>query len=249
MIGAATLRSGFETALRIVYPPHCLACNEIVGSQGGLCGKCWAQTPFISGLTCDLCGTPLPGEEAEGGIVHCDDCLRIARPWTRGRAALIYRDSARRLILGFKHGDRTEIARAAGQWMATAAQEIRLPGQIVVPTPLHWQRLFARRYNQAALLAAETARCLGLSHCPDLLERYRHTGTQEGKGAMARFDNLADAIRVNPRHAARIRGRPVLLVDDVFTSGATLAACADACLSAGADDVRVLALARVVKDG
>ncbi len=239
---------GIQAMLRIVYPPHCLACNAIVGSEGGLCASCWAETPFITGLRCDLCGMPLPGEDA-GGIVHCDDCLRIARPWTRGRAVLIYRGAARRLILGFKHGDRTELACAAGQWVANAAQELHQPGQIVAPAPLHWRRLFARRYNQAALLAAEAARRLGLEHCPDLLQRHRFTGTQEGRGLEARFDNLADAIRVHPRHVARVAGRPVLLVDDVFTSGATLAACAEACLSAGARDVQVVALARVVKEG
>lgn len=246
-MGSATLQSGVQAALRLVYPPHCLACNAIVGSEGGLCAACWSETPFINGLCCDLCGAPLPGEDT-GETVHCDDCLRIARPWSRGRAALIYRGAARRMVLGLKHGDRTELARAAGRWMAAAARDIRLPGQIVAPAPLHWRRLFARRYNQAALLAAETARCLGLDHCPELLVRHRFTGTQEGKGVDARFDNLADAIRLHPRHRARIAGRPVLLVDDVLTSGATLAACAEACLAAGAGDVQVVALARVVKD-
>lgn len=237
-----------RSVLRLVYPPHCLSCNAIVGTEDGLCADCWAATPFLTGLGCDLCGAPLPGEESDE-ILHCDDCLRVARPWSRGRAVMAYRDNARRLVLGFKHGDRTEFARAAGGWMALAARDIALPGQIVVPTPLHWRRLFARRYNQAALLAAETARHLGLDHCPDLLLRYRYTGSQDGKGRDARFANLHDSIAVHPRRAALVEDRPVLLVDDVLTSGATLAASAEACLAAGASDVRVVALARVVKDG
>ena len=247
MMGSASLRSGVEAVLRTVYPPHCLACNAIVGTEGGLCAACWSETPFITGLCCDLCGAPLPGEDPDDSAL-CDDCLRIARPWSRGRAALIYTGAARRMVLGLKHGDRTELARAAGRWMASAAREICQPGQIVAPAPLHWRRLFRRRYNQAALLAEQVARGLGLEHCPDLLVRHRFTGTQEGKGLEARFDNLADAIRLHPRHLARIADRPVLLVDDVLTSGATLAACAQACLSAGAREVQVVALARVVKD-
>lgn len=248
MLGNAALRSGFRAMMHVVYPPHCLTCNAIVGTDGGLCADCWGRTPFLTGLRCDLCGVPLPGDDPTE-IACCDDCLRIARPWSKGRAVLAYRDNGRRLVLSFKHGDRTELARAAGAWMAIAARDIRLPGQIVAPTPLHWRRLFKRRYNQAALLGARLASELELEHCPDLLKRHRFTGSQEGKGRDARFANLVDSISINPRQSVRVADRPVLLVDDVLTSGATLAACAEACYAAGATDVRVVALARVVKDG
>ncbi|RYH11008.1 ComF family protein [Tropicimonas sp. IMCC6043] len=244
---SAVLQSGVQAVMRLVYPPHCLTCNAIVGTDHGLCPDCWSRTPFLAGLRCDLCGAPLLGDDPTE-IVHCDDCRVSARLWTRGRAVLAYRDNARTLVLALKHGDRTDLAEPAGRWMARVAQDIRLPGQIVAPAPLHWRRLFRRRYNQAGLLGSVVARELGLEHCPDLLVRHRFTGTQEGKGVDARFANVAGAIRVPPRHHARIADRPVLLVDDVLTSGATLAACAEACYSAGAGDVRVLALARVVKD-
>jgi predicted amidophosphoribosyltransferase len=119
---------------------------------------------------------------------------------------------------------------------------------LVAPVPLHWLRLLTRRYNQAALLSAAVARQAGLDHCPDLLHRRRDTRSQEGRDRDARFANVTGAMRVAPRRAARIAGRPVLLVDDVMTSGATLAACAEACLAAGATVVSVLVLARVAKD-
>jgi predicted amidophosphoribosyltransferase len=118
----------------------------------------------------------------------------------------------------------------------------------VAPVPLHWLRLIRRRYNQAALLSAGLARAAGLEHCPDLLLRRRATPSQEGRGRDGRFANLAEALVLHPRRAARVEGRHVLLVDDVMTSGATFAAAAEACLAGGALDVSVLALARVSKD-
>ena len=118
----------------------------------------------------------------------------------------------------------------------------------MVPVPLHWWRLIRRKYNQAALLSAALARSSGLEHCPDLLIRLRNTGSQEGRARDDRFANLKGAFAVHPRRRARIVGRPVLVVDDVMTSGATFSAAAMACLAAGAARVDVLSLARVAKD-
>ncbi len=238
---------GLQSALHLIFPPQCISCGMLVESDFALCGPCWRETNFIAGLVCDRCGTPLPGEPAEAAE-YCDDCMRIARPWARGRSALIYKDNARRLILALKHGDRTDLARPAAGWMLRAAAPILVPGMLVVPVPLHRFRLLRRRYNQAALLAQGVARAAGLTLCPDLLQRGRRTEVQDGKGVEARFSNLSGALAANPRRAARADGRHVLLVDDVMTSGATLAAAAEACLRAGATDVSTLVLARVAKD-
>ena len=134
------------------------------------------------------------------------------------------------------------------EWLHRAAKPILTPGMLVAPVPLHWWRLFRRRYNQAALLAGGLAALAGLEHCPDLLQRHRATGTQDGRSRDGRFANMQGALRVHPGRKARVRGRDILLVDDVMTSGATLAACARACLDAGASRVDVAVLARVAKE-
>ena len=236
-----------QAALHLIYPPQCLSCDARVTTDFGLCGECWRATPFITGLVCHQCGTPLPGQDT-GHLETCDDCLTIARPWSQGRAALLYKDNARHLVLALKHGDRLDLARPAATWLLKSVQPMLLPNMLVAPIPLHWLRLIKRRYNQSALLSGALAKLAHLDHCPDLLIRRRHTPSQEGRSRDARFANLANSLAIHPRRTNLAAGRHILLIDDVMTSGATFAAAAEACVAAGASGVSVLALARVAKD-
>ena len=165
-----------------------------------------------------------------------------------------YGDVSRDLVLGFKHGDRTDAAPMFGSWLHRVGRPLMTPGALVVPVPLHRWRLFSRRFNQSALLADALVRFdrassdpASLEFCPDLLVRTRRTRTQGGLKARARHLNVRGAFAVRTRRRNQLRGRDVVLIDDVMTTGATLEACARTLLKAGAQSVRVLTLARVVR--
>ncbi len=238
-----------QKALNVLYPPQCVTCNAAVDAVGdGLCAQCWGDTPFIRGLACDCCGVPLPGEEATDLRCNCDSCMKTPRLWGRGRAVALYGGNIRKMVLALKHGDRTELAETAGHWMAHASGDILTDKTLIAPVPLHWSRLFKRRYNQAALMAAAFAKQTGNPLCQDLLIRRHRTASLDGKTLQERHETLAGNIFVHPRRKIRMAGRPIVLVDDVMTSGATLTACTNACLSAGASRVDVVVLARVAKD-
>ena len=236
-----------QSVIRAIYPPQCVACDALTDDDFGLCGACWSQTAFIDGLVCDKCGTPLPGEDLDE-VVQCDDCMTIARPWDHGRAVYAYSGVGRRLILGLKHGDRTDLAPAMASWMVKKTLKLGLLDPVIVPIPLHWVRLARRRYNQSALIAVEMGKQLKMDVCVDAILRPKATKSLDGHSHDARFAALSGAIIPNTKRIAQIAGRSVLLVDDVMTSGATLAAATEALHAAGATKVSIVTLARVVKD-
>jgi ComF family protein len=244
-----------RSMLDAVLPPLCLGCGEIVGASGALgapgalCAGCWQGFSFIAAPQCACCGDPFA--EYIGDEALCAGCLARRPKFRRARAALAYDTQSRRLVLPFKHGDRTDIARACGGWMARAGSELLAEADLIAPVPLHWRRLLTRRYNQALLLARAVFRATsgdaGPRLVPDLLRRHRWTGSQAGLRAKERRRNVREAFDIHPRWAAEVAGKTVLLVDDVLTTGATAEACARVLQRGGARHVDVLTLARVVR--
>lgn len=235
-----------QTMIRTIYPPQCVGCEALTEDDHGLCATCWTDTVFIHGAHCDACGAPLPGESQIDGLI-CDDCISTKRPWTKGRAALGYIGKGRSLVLSLKHGDRTDLAKPAARWMARYCADLLTNTSVFVPIPLHWTRMVRRTYNQAALLSAQLSHLTGTPHVPDALRRPHATPMMDGLTQHQRFELLHAALRPNPRKAAEISGRDVVLVDDVMTSGATFSAATKAVKKMGARRVCVLALARVTK--
>jgi ComF family protein len=244
----ARLRSLGRVALDALLPPHCLTCEAPVDRQGTQCGACFTGLSFVTAPLCERCGVPFPHGGA--GIPHlealwCEVCVTAPPAFTAARAALRYDEGAKALILPFKHRDRTELAAPLARHMARAGADLLRAADLLVPVPLHRWRLFRRRHNQAALLAARLSRLSGTPHAPMLLRRLRATAPLGELGARAREAALEGAFGLAPYAAARLRGRRVLLIDDVMTSGATADGCARILLAGGAREVMVLAAARL----
>lgn len=236
------VRGAALRALDLLLPPQCLACGALVDEPGALCAACWTRIQFIAPPFCACCGLPFeldPGREAV-----CGDCARSPPSFARARTVMRYDDASKGLILRFKHGDRTEAAPAFGRWMARAGSILTAEADVIVPVPLHRWRLFTRRYNQAALLAVALGRIANVPVAADALVRRRHTAPQGGD-RISRARNVKGAFAV--ARPGAIAGRSVLVVDDVFTTGATLSECARVLRGGGASRVDIVTLARVLR--
>ncbi len=229
----------------LALPPQCLACHAPVAEMGSLCPACWARLKLIERPYCERLGIPFAYDLGPGALSA--EAIADPPPFDRARAAAVYDDVARRLVHGLKYRDRLELARWMAGWMARAGGDILDKADIIVPVPLHRRRLWWRRYNQSALLAHGLAVKAGKPVTYDAFIRVRATAQQVGLSAEERDRNVRGAFRMTAEGKRAIAGRRVLLVDDVYTTGATVKASTRALLRAGAVGVDILVFARVVK--
>lgn len=241
------VRPAARLALDVLLPPQCFACGAPVADPARLCGDCFRASDFITEPQCARCGLPFDFETEPGRI--CALCAAQPPEFDRARAALRYDDPLRQALLGFKHGDRTDMAEglAALLWRVGAPMLHSADG--VLPVPLHRWRLWRRRYNQSALIARILADRAGIAFLPDALVRKRQTRSQGGLSATARRRNVRGAFAAGDGMKPLIDGRRLVIVDDVYTTGATVEACARTLRRAGAASVDVLTVARVVRSG
>jgi ComF family protein len=243
------MRRAFARVLDAVLPPRCLKCGLVVatqtGSHGALCPSCWQGLSFLGAPCCACCGQPFDFEMGPGAL--CGACTQAPPALDRARAVMRYDEASRDLVLAFKHADRTSLTPAFAAWLKRAGEELLAEADVIVPVPLHWSRLFTRRYNQAALLALALGDLTGKEVMPDLLVRRRATRKQGHLGRLARQRNVAGAFALHPGRASALAGKRVLLIDDVITTGATVSNCARVLRQGGAAAIDVLALARVIQ--
>lgn len=237
------LRAATGRTLNVALPPLCPACRGLVG-ENGLCASCWAKLSFIAPPYCERLGIPFAYDPGPGML----SMQALANPpaYQRARAAVRYDDIARKLVHALKYGDRIELAPLMGRWIARAGHELLSNADALVPVPLHWRRLWMRRFNQSMLLAKAISYASGVPIAETALKRVKATVQQVGLSKTERAQNVQGAFRVPPESKAAVKGRRLILVDDVLTSGATSDACARALLRAGAANVDVLVFARVV---
>jgi ComF family protein len=231
--------------LDLLLPPRALDEHTFTGAvqSRGLTADAWTRISFIEAPVCAACGAPFEYDFGPGA--RCAACLARAPAFDRARAACLYDENSRDLILKLKHADRTDLAPLFARWLARAAADLIAEVDAVVPVPLHPLRLIRRRFNQAAEIARPMAGAAGLGYWPDALARVRRTQSQAGRSGSGRRRNVAGAFQVPRRWRERVAGARILLVDDVLTTGATAEACARTLKAAGAAGVDLAVIARV----
>lgn len=240
--GAAAVGGGIAD---LALPPQCLACDRHVAEAGGLCAACWGGFRLIEQPYCARLGIPFSYDLGRGALSA--EAIADPPPFDRCRAVAHFDTVARTLVHGLKYRDHVELARWMGEWMARAGIDILAEADLIVPVPLHRFRLWTRRFNQSAALARSVAAAAGKRFAPTVLRRVRPTAQQVGLSAAERDRNVRGAFRVVPEVRPEIAGRRALLVDDVYTTGATVKAATRALLRGGAGAVDVLVFARVVR--
>jgi len=239
-------RGFLHKMLDLLLPPRCLGTGEIVDRQGMVTPAFWSQLTFIDTPYCQTCGLPFPFATPEGTL--CAACIEEEPVFDAARAAVVYCKASRQLILDFKYGDRLHAVDTFLPWLARAGTEMLAETNLIIPVPLHRKRLWQRRFNQSALLAQKLARAGGKTYMPNGLIRRRHTIPQKGLSRKERYRNVKNAFAVPPPAQTALNGKTVMIVDDVFTSGATLNECARILKKAGAAKVFVLTVARVTRE-
>ncbi len=233
-------------AVDMVLPPRCPMTGDLVDRQGMVSPEAWRKLAFIGDPHCESCGIPFEYGMEEGG--KCLACLEHPPVFGRARAALKYDEASRGVILGFKHGDKTYAVASFVPMLRQAGRDVLAGADVLIPVPLHPYRLIRRRYNQAAMIGQELSKAIDIPHWPLALRRIRPTVTQGHLSAEARLKNVKKAFAVNPKFEVVLKGRRVVLLDDVFTTGATVSECTKVLLKSGVASVDVLTVARVVRN-
>jgi ComF family protein len=228
----------------LVYPPVCPACGVLTGRHASFCPRCWREIRFIERPYCEVLGIPFSYDPGDGMV----SAEAIAEPpvFDRMRSVAIHEGPVRHLVHGLKYRDRTDLAPMMALWMLRASDGQVAACDAIVPVPLHRRRFASRKFNQSAELARHLSRQSGRPFLPRTLVRVKNTARQVGLTAHAREDNVRAAFRVVAGRETDVAGKHIVLVDDVYTTGATVSSACRALRRAGAAEVTVLTFAMAV---
>lgn len=260
------LKSSVGWFIDFILPLRCSLCDRKVLDEQSLCAGCAKELCYMADPLCQICGVPFDVPMPKDSL--CGACLQALPLYTTARSAVMYQGAGRDLALSLKHAKNFMAAPVMAKLMALSWQSVlaadRLDqlegvggainrqkdyGMVVIPVPLHPYRLFFRRFNQSALIASYFAQSVDQTFLPNSLRRKKNTLTQGGLGRRDRARNVSQAFVVPRAQRHRIEGRKVILIDDVYTTGATVQSCTRALLQAGAQEVHVLTFARVKSNG
>lgn len=236
------MRKILKTLLDFLLPHSCPICHQR-GVESGLCSECFSKLEFIGQQKCSVCGSPL--DAIVPGMTVCGKCLKDPPYFHQAEAVFKYNDAIKKLILPFKHSDHIELTNLFVQWMSANSRHMIEHADILIPVPLHWSRLLKRKYNQSALLAQRLSIRYKKEYEPLILVRVKATKSQGHLTSKERKKNVSGVFKI--KHKKLIKDKFILLIDDVFTTGATANECAKILLKSGAKSVDVLTIAKVVK--
>lgn len=243
LAGSAVFASG-RLAGRILFPPVCPGCNRQVARTGTICPACWSQLQFLTKPCCPVTGLPFRLDRGDGFL--SGEALSDPPPFDHARAVVEHDGLAQNLVTRLKYGGRTELAPWMAMWMMRAGEDLIDGGDFVIPVPLHRWRFWRRGYNQSAELARIIAQIKNKRFCPEILVRKKYTRPQVGLGAKERKKNVYGVFVVPRLCRSMLKGKHIILVDDVYTTGATVKAATRMLKRAGAARVDVITFSRVV---
>lgn len=226
-----------EKTLNIIIPHKCMLCNTIVDE--GLCSDCWGRINFISEPVCQVCGVPF---EYDSEHELCSSCIKKSPAFDKASSVFLYDEFSRPLITKFKYSDNLHFLPYLAKMLNSKTAELK--ADFIVPVPMHYSKMIFRKYNQSALLAKELGK---ISHRYVLFDGLIKTRNNPPQASLARDDrkgNVKDAFNINPKRQNVLKGKNILLVDDVMTTGSTISECAKLLKSAGAVKVFVATLSR-----
>ena len=239
-----SLRGYLQDFINFIFPPSCPLCNARVETHGELCADCWTSFNWIDGAKCVKCGFPFASSFDLGPNMLCPTCAAGKCELDLIRSACVYDDASRAAMLPYKHAGHIQYARFMSRAMIWALRDTDIKPDIIMPVPLARRRLFQRGYNQATLLAQPIARAFDVKiDLSSVTRKYREN--MGHKNSAQRAQNVHNVFIV--RNLDKIRGKKILLVDDVMTTGATFNELRRVLIDAGAVAVYGVTFCRVAR--